>query len=216
MTNSRKSEATLLEQYRVALENAINQPKIAAEMAELSYDAKKITEGQQLLSKTREMYDFNKQEDSETVEASALFKKEKETLNIQFKKHRKKAKAIFLKNPEILKKINIDSTVPYVYTNWIENARQFYTQIDRDILQQLAPLKITQQDITDSLAQIEIVEKARAEYLREVGESQDATKQKDAAIAKMNDWMQKFYAIANIALEEHPQLIEALGKKRKS
>jgi len=48
--------------------------------------------------------------------------------------------------------------------------------------------------------------------LREVGESQDATKIKDAAFVKMDDWMSEFYAVAKIALEDNPQLLESLGK----
>ncbi len=52
--------------------------------------------------------------------------------------------------------------------------------------------------------------------MREVGESQDATKQKDAVFAKIDKWMQQFYAIVDIALEDHPQLMEALSRKQKS
>ena len=83
-------------------------------------------------------------------------------------------------------------------------------------MEQLATLKITAEDMTSGLTQIQKVEQARAEYLKEVGESEDATKQKDAALAKLDDWMRDFYAIANIALEDQPQLMEALGRKRKS
>ena len=56
------------------------------------------------------------------------------------------------------------------------------------------------------------LEAARAEYLREKGESQDSTKIKDAAFAKIDDWMSEFYAVAKIALEDNPQLLESLGK----
>ncbi|NLT49572.1 MAG: hypothetical protein GXX85_01480, partial [Ignavibacteria bacterium] len=48
------------------------------------------------------------------------------------------------------------------------------------------------------------------------GESEDATKEKDAAFAKMDKWMSDFYAVARIALEDKPQLLEALGKIVKS
>jgi hypothetical protein len=51
-----------------------------------------------------------------------------------------------------------------------------------------------------------------ADYLREKGESQDSTKAKDAAFAKLDDWMSEFYAVAKIALEDNPQLLESLGK----
>ena len=133
-----------------------------------------------------------------------------------YKKHRKKAKAILRKQPEALKKLGLTNTTPNAYTNWIETVRTFYSTTDQAIMEQLATLKITAEDMTSGLTQIQKVEQARAEYLKEVGESEDATKQKDAAFAKLDDWMRDFYAIANIALEDQPQLMEALGRKRKS
>ncbi|WP_438710143.1 hypothetical protein ACSTS3_13320 [Aquimarina muelleri] len=216
MVNSRKSEVALLEQYRIVLEGAKNQPQIVSEMEKLNYDTNKITEGQELLLQARRAYNFSKQEDKKTIKVSEVFKKEKEILNKQFKKHRKKAKTIFRKNPEILKKLGIDSIVPYVYINWIENTRKFYKEIDFGIQQRLILLKITERDVADSLVQVEKVEMARAEYLREKGKLQNANKQKRAAIVKVTDWMLEFYFIAEIALEDHPKLVEALGGKRKS
>jgi hypothetical protein len=52
--------------------------------------------------------------------------------------------------------------------------------------------------------------------LREVGESEDLTQQKDGAFSKLDEWMSEFYAVAKIALEDHPQLLESLGKSIKS
>ena len=75
---------------------------------------------------------------------------------------------------------------------------------------------MTQSEIDEAKNLVDTVEAARSEYLREVGESQDVTKQKDAAFAKMEDWMRDFYAVAAIALDDKPQMMEALGKLRKS
>ncbi|WP_103866508.1 MULTISPECIES: hypothetical protein [Aquimarina] len=216
MTRYTASEAAILEQYRVALQNVKDHPEIAEEMAELNYDDAKIEEGKLLLDQTRTAYDYNKQEDDETLEASAVFKKEKETLELQYRKHRKKAKVVFRKDLETLKKLHLTGSKPKAYNNWIETIRKFYSTTDQETLTQLASLRITTEDITAGIEQIAKVETARTAYLLEIGESQDATKQKDAAFTKMEDWMQEFYAIANIALEDKPQLIEALGRKRKS
>lgn len=76
----------------------------------------------------------------------------------------------------------------------------------------MARLAITADSLTAANTLITELETARAEYLKEVGESQDATKAKDAAFAKMDDWMSEFYAVARIGLEDNPQLLEALGK----
>ena len=48
--------------------------------------------------------------------------------------------------------------------------------------------------------------------MKEKGESQDATKLKDTAFGELDDWMRDFYAVAKIALEDNPQLLESLGK----
>ena len=60
------------------------------------------------------------------------------------------------------------------------------------------------------------VEQARAVYLKEKGETQVATQTKDAALAKIDDWMSEFFAVARIALEDQPQLLEVLGKTVRS
>ena len=73
-------------------------------------------------------------------------------------------------------------------------------------------LKVTVEELNGTLQLITNLEAARAAYLREKGESQDATKQKDKAFGEMDDWMSAFYAVAKIALEDSPQLLESLGK----
>ncbi len=85
-----------------------------------------------------------------------------------------------------------------------------------EIQQQLESLKVTQQEIKKGMTQIKEVEDTRALYIKEVGESQDATQQKRMAFARIDDWMRDFYAVADIALEDQPQLMEALSRKRKS
>lgn len=216
MSKFKNSQAALLEQYRVALDNAKSQTEIATEMAELGYDIKTINVGDQLLAETRAIYDFKQQEDDETVAASATFKQAKEKLDTYYRKHRKKAKVVYKNDPTILKQLSLAGTIPYNYAGWMETIRKFYTTSDPEILTPLQRLKVTTKDITTGLSYITAVEHARSEFLRETGESEDATKQKDKAFATIESWMQEFYAVAAIALEDQPQLMEAIGRKRKS
>ena len=124
-----KTETGTLEQYRVALQNAKDQPQIAAEMAELGYTNGKIEEGEQLLAATRQSYDFKQQEDNETSAASATFKAEKEKLDKSYGRHRKKAKTKFRKDPETLKKLKVDGKKARLYPSWIGGIKAFYQQI---------------------------------------------------------------------------------------
>jgi len=73
-------------------------------------------------------------------------------------------------------------------------------------------LKVDAALVAEAQTQIKLVEDKRAIYLREKGESEDATQKKDKAFAEIDRWMSDFYAVARIALEDRPQLLEALGK----
>ena len=213
-SNLKSTEAGTLELYRVALENVQEQPEIATVMAELGYDSALITEGKQLLEQTRNIFDFNKTEDDETSVAYADFSNRKKDLETIYSLHRKKAKVVFRKDPVTLKQLALDGSLQKSYVKWIETVKKFYTvaATNTEIQGKLARLKVTPEDITATNTKVTELEKARAEYLREKGESQDATKAKDAAFAKIDDWMSEFYAVAKIGLEEKPQLLEALGK----
>lgn len=213
-TRPKNSEADTLELYRVALENAETQSEIATVMTELGYDSVKIAEGKNLLTETRSSFDFNKTEDDETSAASAAFSDKKAELEKVFKMQRKKAKVIFRNDSLTANKLAISGEMPRTYIKWLEAAKKFYSvaTTDIDIQTKLARLAISTDSLTAANTLITELEAARAEYLKEVGESQDATKAKDAAFTKMDDWMSEFYAVARIGLEDNPQLLEALGK----
>ena len=209
-----QTEAEALEQYRVSFENVEKQPEIATIMAEFGYDETLLTEGKTLLTKTRQAFDFNKKEDDETTEAYKNFTELKENLAKTYTLHRKKGKVIFRKEPTTLSKLALTGSLPTAYIKWLETVKKFYTvaAADSDVQSKLVRLKITTEEINGTIQLITNLELSRAEYLREKGESQDSTKSKDKAFGEIDDWMSEFYAVAKIALEDNPQLLESLGK----
>ncbi|MBI0399299.1 hypothetical protein [Cyclobacterium marinum] len=208
------SEAGTLEQYRIALDNVTSQSRISTIMAELGYDAAKIEEGRAILNETRQAYEQNQTEDDEKTAAYADFSSKKEELEDIFSMHRKKAKVIFRKEPITEEELAVSGAKPRTYMRWLEAVKKFYgiASADTVIQSKLARLRISVDDLNVAKAMISDIEAARSTYLKEKGESQDATKTKDAAFAKIDDWMSEFYAVARIGLDDNPQLLEALGK----
>lgn len=208
------TEAEALEQYRVSLENVEKQPEIATIMAEFGYDETLLTEGKTLLTKTRESFDYNKKEDDETSVAYNNFTNLKENVSKVYSLHRKKGKVVFRKDETTLKNLGLKGSLPTSYIKWLETVKKFYSVAigNSEIETKLARLKVTPAELQETITLITELETARAEYLREKGESQDATKLKDAAFREIDDWMSEFYAVAKIALEDNPQLLESLAK----
>ena len=219
MTSRKKlTNAETLELYRVALDNAENQSEIAKIMAELGYDIAVIGEGKNLLEETRSTYYLNKTEDDETSAAYVDFSSKKSQLEDTYTLHRKKAKVIFRNDAVTADKLLLTDTMPRTYIKWLEAATRFYSvaSSDSDIQGKLARLKISTEDLSAANTMISDLKAARTVYLKEKGESQGATKAKDAAFDKIDDWMSEFYAVAKIGLEDNPQLLEALGKTVRS
>jgi hypothetical protein len=208
------TEVEALEQYRVAFENVEKQPEIATIMAEFGYDETLLTEGKTLLTKTRQAFDFNKKEDDETSVAYNNFATTKENLAKVYGLHRKKGKVVFRKDETTLKNLGLKGSLPSAYIKWLETVKKFYSVAigNSEIETKLARLKVTTTELQETVALVAELETNRAVYLREKGESQDATKLKDTAFGEIDDWMSEFYAVAKIALEDNPQLLESLGK----
>ncbi|MBN2777866.1 MAG: hypothetical protein JXR36_09495 [Bacteroidales bacterium] len=217
-SRTKLTDAETLELYRVALENAETQPEIATIMTDLGYNSEVIGEGKELLELTRNVYENNQTEDDETSAAYASYSSKKEELEDIYSYDRKKAKVVFRKDPVLLEQLALDGSIPRSYVQWLETVRKFYSvaAADTEIQNKLARLKISAEDITATNTKVTELEAARSEYLREKGESQEATKAKDSAFAQIDDWMSEFFAVAKIGLEDKPQLLEALGKTVKS
>ena len=216
--NLKKSEAASLEAYRVALENVTAQERIASKMLELGYDDAVLAEGRSLLKETLEKYQANRLEESERSDAFDRFTSLWGELDQTYTLHRKKVKVIFKDEPALLEKLGSDKQIPSPYVNWVQVLKAFYNALlaDAEIQQKVKRLKLSVEDMQAALYKIEQLDKARAEYMKEKGESQDATQIKNDAFARMDSWMSEFYAVARIALDDSPQLLEALGKPVKS
>ena len=208
-----QSEAATLERYRVAFENVEAQSEIATIMSEFGYDSAMIEEGKNLFTQTRQAYDDNVREDDETSQAYADFIAKRNAMEDTYSLHRKKAKVIFRKDLVTMKRLSLDGSIPGAYVKWLETVKKFYSEMlsYTELQTKLSRLKVTADDLNAANALLSELEATRAEYMREKGESQDATKQKDSVFAELDDWMSEFYAVAKIALEDNIQLLEALG-----
>ena len=80
-----------------------------------------------------------------------------------------------------------------------------------DIQAGLARFGVTTENLQQTQALVNDVEKKHNIQLQEKGEAQQATKVRDEAFDTMQEWMSDFVAVARIALEDSPQYLEVLG-----
>ncbi|CEN39113.1 hypothetical protein [Capnocytophaga cynodegmi] len=218
MKSKRTSELLYLEKYRLVFANYDEISELKSELEEYGYDANRMNEGKQLYTKAQNLYDKNVQETSEAKEAYAIFEQAYEQLVKTYGKHRKAAKVALMHKMEVWETFSIKGETPRAYLLFIKGAKIFYNQAitHQEARPLLEKFKITDTIAQEQLSAIENIISLRAKYEKLSGESQQATQDKNRAFAEIDKWIREFYAVAKIALEDKPQLLEGIGISMRS
>lgn len=212
------SESKFLERSRIALNNAESHPEIKAALAEVGVDEEKFAEGWAVYIKAKETWELNNNEKSETRLASLSYSKSYSELEMKFKRHRDLTLILCKRDPDTLIQLGVKGSFPKKYNEFFDMVKLFYTAISNNTLVQtkLRIIKLTPEVASACLDDLEEILSHRAEFDREMGESQAATVSKNAALHELADWMDEFDTLAEIALYDTPQSLEVLGVLVKS
>lgn len=208
----------MFQNYGNIFENISKNETLKNELAEYGYDSEEIAKGKALYDVATEKLDINKTETAEEKLAYDQFRKKFEALKKSYTTDRKKVKIIYKNEAATLSILGVKGTASIRITEFLDGVDTLYKQLkaSEDLRKPLARLKITEEHITAQLEALEEVKTAYNAYTKEKGESQQATKDKDKALADLEKWVREFYAIAKIALEDQPQLLESIGKFMRS
>lgn len=208
-----KSESKFLERSRIALTNAETHPEIKAALATFGVDEAKYAEGWQVYNKAKERWELNQEEESETRLASNAYHHAFGNLEMKFKRHRDLVLILSKKDPDTLIQLGIRGRFPYRYNDFFDKCKLFYSVVksNTDIQAKMAVIKLTPELATECLAELETLLTLRADFDREMGESQAATVSKNQALHELSEWMDDFDTLAKIALYDTPQQLEVLG-----
>ncbi|MDO4783081.1 MAG: hypothetical protein Q4A09_07695 [Capnocytophaga felis] len=200
--------------YGAIFENISKNEMLKNELAEYGYDEQEIAKGKVLYDSAAQKLDLNKTESAEEKMAYDTFSKKFEELKKSYTTDRKKAKIIFKEEETILSVLAIKGIMSIRINALLDDIDTFYKQLQakEELRSPLKRLKIIDEHIAEQLKALAEVRQAYLQYTNEKGESQQATKNKDAAFAELDKWVREFYSIAKIALEDQPQLLESLGK----
>lgn len=212
--NGYLTDQELLQRVGIVFENIKTQPELKTELAEYGYDEAEIAQGKTLYDKALAEYQKNIKEGQEETSAHHLFRQKLDELTSTYATDRKKARIIFKDQPDALTNLRLKGRTAVSISTIIDDTRVFYSTLQQNeaLLSPLNRLKINAEHIIQQIQKLSEVEKAYADYTREKGESQQATKDKNLAFSNMEKWVREFYSVAKIALEDKPQLLESVSK----
>lgn len=210
----KSSEAQIIQNYGVLFENVKKDTVLATELAEYGYDAAAIAEGEALYSTLLTKYSTNKIETAEETTAYTHFSTHLNELVSAFVTDRKKAKIVFKGQTDVFKNLELNGTLPVRNASLLNSITVFYEMLQNNtaLITALSRLKVNEAHVNQQLSKLATTKSAYAAYVQEKGESQQATQDKNQAFDAVIKWVNEFYAVAKIALEDKPQLLESISK----
>ncbi|NIR48544.1 hypothetical protein GWO43_08945 [candidate division KSB1 bacterium] len=198
---------------QVAIDNALSNPDVQSYLSVYGYDADKIGAGKALYDNAQQLHQQQVKEYGDQFAASDALKSTWEQAKAEYMRFVKIARVALKSERAAFQKLALNGDRKQSLSGWLSQAKQFYINAlaDADILTKLGQFGITQEKLQAGTKLVEDTEAANVAQEKEKGEAQQATLERDQALDQLDEWMSDFTAIARIALEEKPQLLENLG-----
>ena len=154
------------------------------------------------------------QESREAKVAYEAFREKMDVLDKTYSEHRNKAKLVHKDHTDAKVRLGLKGSPPRAIAALLEQMKNFYKTLNEDatLLTPLARVKITPQDVAAQQLAVEDAKALYAVYARENNESEQATKDKNAAFAALDAWIRELYNYSKYALKDMPQHLQMFGK----
>jgi len=203
----------LLLDANTAIENTLNDEEILSAVAEFGYDEQTINAGKVLYDKTNQLQQQQQKEYGDQYTASAAFKAKLAEAKSVYIRFVKVARVAFKNDYAAFQKLALAGKRKHSFSDWFAQVEQFYNNalVDPAVLSALSKFGVTQAKLEQGKQLAQETQDAAVAKKKESGEAQQATLTRDKAADELDDWLSDYKALAKIALEDKPQLLEKLG-----
>ena len=197
---------------RVALENVLNNPVITAALALFGFGAGRIGEGTVLLETAENLTQAQKVAYAGQHASTQALNQARATADGRYTLHHRLALLTFQDDDQTQETLDIHRRKQNSFSKWLCQVGQFYHRVlvNPEIIEALGRYNITQEDLQAGLALVNQVIQLDQEQEDAKGQAQQATRDRDAALENLSQWMSEFREVAKIALAGTPELYESL------
>lgn len=200
-------------QAQVALDNSLSDGEVQTYLANFGYDVERLNAGKALYDNVNQLHQKQQVEYADQYSATDSLQQALTRAQAEYMRHVKIARIALKHGRGAYQKLGLTGDRKRTLSGWLAQARQFYLNAlaDAPVVGKLATFGLNQQKLEAAQQLVAEVEMANAAQEKEKGEAQQATLERDRAMDELDEWIGDFFAIAQIALEDKPQLLEKLG-----
>ncbi len=202
-----------LTRAQIAIDNVLADADLVDALASFGYNTARLHQGSALRETARTMMRQQRAIYGNFFEAQEIYKGARQQMRLGYMDHIKIARVAFKQDRGARQTLGLAAPRRFDLAGLIVQARLFYDAAlaDTDILSRLATFGITSATLASGHEQVIAVSARDAARQQHKGSAFDATQQRDAAFAALEEWMRDFLKIVHIALKDRPQLLTQLG-----
>ena len=198
---------------KVMLDNASTDQEILRLLDVFNYGEQKVAEGAALHTEVSDLVAGQKKEFGEQVGATDDMSKAWDEARKPYTNAYKIARIAFKNDPGALKELLLNGERKESLSGWMEQASVFYTNLlyKEEYLQAMSRFGYVRKKLEMESLQVKAVEDANSKQEAEKGDVVRATRVRDLALDKLDEWAADFRKVARIALDGHDGLLKKLG-----
>ncbi len=209
----KKSIDQRLLEAKVTIENALSDSEILGLVTPFGYDEARLIAAKTARDNAEMLHQKQKTEYGEQHAATGILEQGQAQANKEYMRCVKLGRVGLKDNTGALLKLGLVGRRKEDIAGWLIQVKQFYSNAlaDPAIIADLAKVGVLQERLEAGQQLYEAVEAAKLTQEKERGDAQQATLDRNNAVAAVAEWKADFTVIARVALEDKPQLLEKLG-----
>ena len=213
MVNPKQSMDQRLFDARIVIDNSIENAVILEAVTLFGYDLIRLQAARALYDEVIDLVAAQKREYGEQYEATALLQTAWDNADLVYRRALKVSRAVFDGNEKARNTLGLDGSRKFSLSGWMEQALFFYKGLleTPDLLAAITPYSYDLIKVQAESDLVLAVVNAKKVQDAERAEAQHATKVRDAKMDELDVWLARYKPIAEVALDDTPQLLETLG-----
>lgn len=199
--------------YLTGLTNARDVAELQSRVAVFGYNPARLDLMLALRQEVFDLYIARQTEYSEQLAATRAFEEAWKTAHTDYIRLVKLGRIIFKNDYAAYVKLTLNEERKKSFSGWLTQARTFFSSLlaDSTLLERYTQYGNPPDAVNAAFALIQAAEQANTAKVKETGEAQQATQERDARLDVLDSDMSEFYGLARLACEDAPQLLEMLG-----
>ncbi len=207
----KKSIDARLVQFSILIANATRHPKVKQKMEQYGYTATRIQEGQNLIDQLTLLQHEKESCYSQGNALKQQLKNDVKALKALYIEHLTIARFAFRGNAYMEAQLQLKGSRKKDWAGWTAQILSYYSRVEAEGMAAMKKHGAKAEEMAQGKAMAEALTAIYQQKKSNAGDAQSATQKRDDVFKALNRWAGNFKKVARIALQDDPQLLEALG-----